>query len=98
MSDIAAGDTHTDYALSALRHEALRQTLDALIARHRGDGSLDPSALAGELRPLIEETLDCATSEDWEVAALCLIEEDQEALFAPEASSGRGAPGGRWAA
>ena len=97
MSDIAAGDPNTDYALSALRHAAVRPTLDALIARHRGDGSLDPAGLAGELRPLIEETLDCTTREDWEIAALCLIEEE-EAAFDPSTGSGRGAPARRWAA
>ncbi len=65
MSDVAAGDPNTDYALSVLRHDALRPRLEEVLASHRSDGSLDPASLAGELRPLIEEMLDCTSEEDW---------------------------------
>ncbi len=50
-----------------------------MIASHRSDDSLDPISLGGELRPLIEEMLDQTSEEDWQVAALCLIEEDEGA-------------------
>lgn len=76
MSDVAAGDPNTDYALSVLRHDVLRPRLEEVIASHRSEGTLDPISLGGELRPLIEEALDCTSVEDWQIAALCLIEED----------------------
>ncbi|MGH2940085.1 MAG: hypothetical protein ACRDPE_18400 [Solirubrobacterales bacterium] len=83
MSDVAAGDPNTDYALSVLRHDALRPRLEEVIASHRSDGSLDPASLGGELRPLIEEMLDCTSVEDWQLAALCLIEEEDAASIEP---------------
>lgn len=95
MSDVAAGDPNTDYALSVLRHDALRPRLEEVIASHRSDGSLDPVNLGGELRPLIEEMLDCTSEEDWQVAALCLIEEDEAAsveAVVPAVTARRGRP------
>ncbi|MBN9621533.1 MAG: hypothetical protein J0H06_01040 [Actinobacteria bacterium] len=83
MSDVAAGDPNTDYALSVLRHEALRPRLEEVIASHRSDGSLDPESLGDDLRPLVEEMLDCTSAEDWQLAALCLIEEDAAASIEP---------------
>jgi hypothetical protein len=83
MNDVAAGDPNTDYALSVLRHDALRPRLEEVIASHRSDGSLDPVSLGDELRPLIEEMLDCTSVEDWQLAALCLIEEDAAASVEP---------------
>lgn len=83
MSDVAAGDPNTDYALSVLRHEALRPSLEEVIASHRSDGSLDPVSLGDELRPLIEDRLDSISTEDWQVAALCLIEENEAASVGP---------------
>ncbi|MBS1885998.1 MAG: hypothetical protein JSU06_02320 [Actinobacteria bacterium] len=76
MSDVAAGDPNTDYALSVLRHHVLRPRLEEVIAGHRSDGTLDPVSLGDELRPLIEEALDATSVEDWQLAALCLIEDD----------------------
>jgi hypothetical protein len=76
MSDVAAGDPNTDYALSVLRHDVLRTRLEEVIESHRSEGTLDPVSLGDELRPLIEESLDCTSVEDWQIAALCLIEED----------------------
>jgi hypothetical protein len=76
MSDVAAGDPNTDYALSVVTHEAVRPRLEEVMAAHRADGSLDPAAVGGELRPLVEEMLDLTSEEDWQIAALCLIEED----------------------
>jgi hypothetical protein len=101
MSDVAAGDPNTDYALSVLRHEALRPRLEEVIASHRSDGSLDPVSLGDELRPLIEDMLDCTSEEDWQVAALCLIEEDEAAsVEAPAAppTIGPAKTDRRWAA
>lgn len=83
MNDVAAGDPNTDYALSVLRHDALRPRLEEVIASHRSDGSLDPASLGDELRPLVEEMLDCTSVEDWQLAALCLIEEDAAASIEP---------------
>jgi hypothetical protein len=74
-----------------LKHEAVRPRVEEAMARHRSDGSLDPGALAGELRPLIAEALDCATEEDWQIAALCLIEEDEEPVFDAAGGTGSGA-------
>lgn len=83
MSDVAAGDPNTDYALSVLRHEALRPRLEEVIASHRADGSLDPVSLGDELRPLIEDMLDSTSVEDWQLAALCLIEAVETASIEP---------------
>ncbi|MBS1885641.1 MAG: hypothetical protein JSU06_00465 [Actinobacteria bacterium] len=91
MSDVAAGDLNTDCALSVLRHEAVRPRVEEAMASRRRDGSLEPSVLAGDLRPLIEEALDGTTEEDWQVAALCLIEDDEAGDLAGGA---RPAPGG----
>lgn len=92
MSDVAAGDPNTDYALSVLRHDALRPRLEEVIASHRSDGSLDPASLGDDLRPLVEEMLDCTSAEDWQLAALCLIEEDAAASVEarPPSIIGRG--------
>jgi hypothetical protein len=79
ISDVAAGDPNTDYALSVLRHEAVLPRLEEVIASLRRRDSLDPMSLGGELRWLIEEKLDDTSEEDWQVAALCLIEEDEAA-------------------
>jgi hypothetical protein len=79
MSDVAAGDPNTDYALTVLRHDVLRPRLEEVIASHRSEGTLDPVSLGDELRPLIEEALDGTSAEDWQVAALCLIEDDGDA-------------------
>jgi hypothetical protein len=99
MSDVTAGDPNTDYALSLLRHGAVRPRLEEVIAGHRGDGSLDPVSLGGELRRLIEEMLDQTCEEDWQVAALCLIEDDEGASVEaapPGVTIRRGRP--RWRA
>lgn len=85
MNDVAAGDPNTDCALSVLRHEAIRPRLEEVIASHRSDGSLDPTNLGGELRPLVEEMLDGTSVEDWQLAALCLIEDDDGASLDPPA-------------
>lgn len=100
MSDVAAGDPNTDYALSVLRHQALRPRLEEVMATHRSDGSLDPVSLGDELRPLIEDMLDCTSEEDWQVVALCLIEEDEAASVDAPAplTIGRAAPERRRAA
>jgi hypothetical protein len=98
MSDVAAGDPNTDYALSVLRHDSLRPRLEEVMASHRSDGSLDPVSLGGELRPLIEEMLDQTSEEDWQVAALCLIEEEEGASVeaaVPGVSVGGGGAGWR---
>lgn len=79
MSDVAAGDPNTDYALSVLRHGAVAARLEELLASLRRRGLLDPMNLGGELRPLIEEMLDETSEEDWQIAALCLIEEEEAA-------------------
>ncbi len=79
MSDVAAGDPNTDYALSILQHGAVAPRLEEVIAGLRRRGLLDPMNLGGELRSLIEEMLDDTSEEDWQIAALCLIEEEEEA-------------------
>lgn len=75
MGELAAGDVNTDCALGVLTHAAVRPRLEEVMASHRNDGSLDPMSLGDELRPLVEEMLDGTSREDWQVAALCLIEE-----------------------
>lgn len=79
MSDVAAGDPNTDYALSVLRHGAVQPRLEEVIAALSRRGLLDPMNLGGELRSLIEEMLDDISEEDLQIAALCLIEEEEEA-------------------
>jgi hypothetical protein len=100
MSDVAAGDPNADYALSVLRHDVLRPRLEEVIESHRSDGTLDPVSLGGELRPLIEEALDGTSVEDWQIAALCLIEDDRGAsVEMPSSFARRSSPGaGRRAA
>jgi hypothetical protein len=100
MSDPAAGDLNTDCALSVLNHEAVRPRLEEVIAAHRADGSLDPMSLGSELRPLVEEMLDGTSVEDWQLAALCLIEDDARASLDPPRPErvGRGRPERRAAA
>lgn len=93
MNDVDAGDPNTDCALSVLRHEAMRPRLEEVIASHRSDGSLDPMSLGDELRPLVEEMLDGTSAEDWQLAALCLIEDDEGASLDPPAPCGPGLSG-----
>lgn len=94
MSDVAAGDPNTDYALSILRHGAVAPRLEEVIAALRRRGLLGPSKLGGELRSLIEEMLDDTSEEDWQIAALCLIEEEEEAVSGEAAPALRMVPGG----
>ncbi|MBN9621960.1 MAG: hypothetical protein J0H06_03250 [Actinobacteria bacterium] len=93
MSDVAAGDPNTDYALTILRHGAVAPRLEELVAGLRRRGLLDPVNLGGGLRPLIEEMLDDTSEEDWQIAALCLIEEEEEAAAADGPPALRVLPG-----
>lgn len=93
MNDVAAGDPNTDCALGVLRHEAVRARLEEVMASHRSDGSLDPISLGDELRPLVEEMLDGTSAEDWQLAALCLIEDDEGASLDPPPLGGLGSSG-----
>lgn len=72
------GNPVSDYVLSALQHDAIRGELDDLISGHIAKDCLNPAALAASLRPLITEMLDAATGEDWQIVALCLIEDARE--------------------
>jgi hypothetical protein len=98
MIDVTADDPNTHRALNVLMHPAVRPRLEEVLASHRDDGSLDPTSLGEELRPLVEEMLDATSREDWQLAALCLIEEDTGASIDPRPADRAAIPEGRWAA
>jgi hypothetical protein len=83
MSDVAAGDPNTDYALTIIRTDPVGPRLEEVIASLRRKGLLDPMNLGGKLRSLIEEAIEDISEEDLQIAALCLIEEEEEATPGP---------------
>lgn len=78
--------TIREFLLSALSHDAVEDAVNALLFEHVVEGRIHPSVITENLRPLITEVLDVATSEDWHYVSCKLVEEACEALGKPAES------------
>lgn len=69
-----------DFVLAALRHDAISDALTELLFNRVSKGDFRPEPLAPSLRSMIEEILDAAEPEDWQIVALRLIDDAREAV------------------
>ncbi len=72
--------TIREFLLAALSHDAVTDAVDAMLFEHIVEGRLHPSVITENLRPLITEVLDVATSEDWHYVCCKLIEDARESI------------------
>lgn len=59
----------------ALQHDAVNDTVTDMLHDHVVGGRYHPSVIAESLRPLIDEVLNTATTDDWQRVADNLIAE-----------------------
>ncbi|MFZ2112752.1 MAG: hypothetical protein WAU77_03345 [Solirubrobacteraceae bacterium] len=69
-----------EFLLAALSHDAVTDAVDAMLFEHVVEGRIHPSVITENLRPLITEVLDVATSEDWHNVCCKLIEDACESI------------------
>jgi hypothetical protein len=66
------------FILSALDHDAAQAAVDELVFDHVVADHVPASAVAGSLRPILDEILGAATWDDWQVIANRLIVDARE--------------------
>lgn len=69
-----------DFALTALRHDAIYDELIERMAFHAGRGQLDAIGLAAVLPELIGDVLEVVTKADWVAVAEALIADFREGI------------------
>jgi hypothetical protein len=73
-------DLVRNFLLTTLGHDAVIDEVDELIGDHVLGHKYHPSVIAASLKPIVEEVLDVATSDDWAWIARTLTQEACEAL------------------
>ncbi len=70
--------TIREFLLAALNHDAVTDAVDAMLYEHVFLGRFHQSVITENLRPLIMEVLEVATSADWQNVSAKLIEDARE--------------------
>ncbi len=78
-----------EFIVAALGHDAAQDAVDEVIFDHVVAGLGNPAAVAASLRPIVDEILDVATREDWQVIADGLIADARELERATASGSRR---------
>ncbi|MGE0066630.1 MAG: hypothetical protein AB7T48_04675 [Solirubrobacterales bacterium] len=78
--DLISAEVLRDFLVSALRHDAVRDELTALLVSSLRGGWADSEALGGNLRRLLLEIIDAAEPGDWEAVAALHLGDARELL------------------